>query len=81
MTDVAGDHVSKSQESTGGDFGAPYWYARQGHELLGCRPPWTSPLCEIGSLVISREPTVLPRLPILQCVMRVARHTRIWIDG
>ena len=24
------------------------WYARHGHELLGCRPPWTSPLCEIG---------------------------------
>jgi len=24
VTDVAGDHVSKSQESTGGDFGAPY---------------------------------------------------------
>ncbi|XZE36712.1 hypothetical protein SH501x_002296 [Pirellulaceae bacterium SH501] len=24
VTDVAGDHVSKSQESTGGDFGAPH---------------------------------------------------------
>jgi hypothetical protein len=23
VTDVAGDHDSKSQESTGGDFGAP----------------------------------------------------------
>ncbi len=24
LTDVAGDHASKSQESTGGDFGAPH---------------------------------------------------------
>jgi hypothetical protein len=24
VTDVAGDHDSKSQESTGGDFGAPH---------------------------------------------------------
>ena len=24
VTDVAGDHVSKSPESTGGDFGAPH---------------------------------------------------------
>jgi hypothetical protein len=24
VTDVAGDHVSKSQESAGGDFGAPH---------------------------------------------------------
>jgi len=24
VTDVAGDHVSKGQESTGGDFGAPH---------------------------------------------------------
>jgi hypothetical protein len=24
VTDVAGDHVSKSQDGTGGDFGAPH---------------------------------------------------------
>ena len=24
------------------------WYARHGHELVGCSPPCTSPLCEIG---------------------------------
>ena len=44
------------------DFGARLWYARHGHELLGCRPLWTSPLCEIGisrrsvyQMITSRE--------------------------
>ena len=39
-----------------------HWYARHGHELLGCRPRWTSPLCEIGisrrsvyQMITSRE--------------------------
>ena len=31
VTDVAGDHDAKNQESTGGDFAAPRWYARQGY--------------------------------------------------
>ncbi len=31
VTDVAGDHDSKNQHSTGGDFGAPHGYARHGH--------------------------------------------------
>ena len=31
VTDVAGDHDSKNQQSTGGDFGAPHGYARHGH--------------------------------------------------
>lgn len=26
VTDVAGDHVSKSPDGTGGDFGAPHCY-------------------------------------------------------
>ena len=35
VTDVAEDHDSKNQESTGGDFAAPRWYARQGHLVIG----------------------------------------------
>jgi hypothetical protein len=31
VTDVAEDHDAKNQESTGGDFGARFWYARHGH--------------------------------------------------
>jgi len=26
VTDVAGDHISKSRDGTGGDFGAPHCY-------------------------------------------------------
>ena len=31
VTDVAGDHDSKNQQSTGGDFGALHCYVRHGH--------------------------------------------------
>ena len=55
------DHGDRQATATE-HFDAIDWYARHGHELLGCRPPWTSPLCEIGiswgsvyQMITSRE--------------------------
>jgi hypothetical protein len=54
VNDVAGDHVSKGQESTGGYFGAQHCY------ILSDSIKW---LCELPS---SFEHEVLDRFPVVQ---------------
>ena len=43
-----GDDSTQVKNARSRPSSATVWYARHGHELLGCHPPWTSPLCEIG---------------------------------
>ena len=35
VTDAVGDQVSKSSKRTAGGFGPTFWYARNGHLVIG----------------------------------------------